>query len=800
MEQTVRRSKFALNEPLKLDQSTEVPGSVVELLACHQLEGIRFLHRGLIQNNGVILNDESGLGKTHQVAGYLSAVVGHSDKCVIVCDSVERIHHWMYHLELFTELKSGIIENYEQDEISDNREIFLTTFAVFSKIQQLDQNTGIKFVILDETKSASADSVLLQRIADLKFSKKLFIISDDLWNNLKRFHARLTICQERVLLNALDNLLEAVPGCTRSPLTKTKQLKLFFLSRGVYLRRYRNHYRSTLPLIAKSEFESYFASWMIANGLVSEPPLEDSQPISDETMVRGVKSRLNNNICDKMFDINTSRERCIGEEADDASCLNDAILGGIGNTSWEQVDDSQKSDDDNDCMVGVVKYQVSEPLFDFEQCTEDMPKLKMESSDSESRPTTDGEGEHLCTKPTGMSSQNASNNFEVPETERDTETPAIDERSESEDYLDFGQVLDCSTQIECVAEETDTLPTEDKYHFPIDRLLRRRQTPSSSSTDIEILSNKSTTANPVVNVQSSSSSNGAADKSKSPELFTDDSENELDETLQISSQDSFIDLLHKTPVNLEKTLKANVGLKAMPKNVSTPISTLMYGQLQMETEDSYVDDSSNDIFADITVKNRTDNVFEITENNAFGNKIQIVTDNERPSSVGDTDEVEFVCVVRKAGDPNDVINLDTEASAPKKQIGWGAQLTEKTPPKSGSTTPQGWLTKSSRASPSVNGSPRTPTTNNGKSDDRGSSRRSRGGSSGRRKRLESWFKDDDEFASRQRVGTSSNRRRSAPVGGNTRKPSPKKKCFQERLLQQYNKILVSPSGIDSDFE
>lgn len=397
----------------------------------------------------------------------------------------------------------------------------------------------------------------------------------------------------------------------------------------------------------------------------------------------------------------------------------------------------------------------------------------------------------------GIPSKNAIN-FEIPETERDTIASSVDEQTDSEDFLEFGQVLDCSTSIESLANgQTDTVPTEDKYHFPIERFLRRRQSPSASSTEVEIISKESTTANPIVTVQSSSSSNGVADKSKSPELFTD-SENELDETLKVSSQDSFIDLLCKNPIYLEKASKPDVGSKAMPKNVSTPISTLMYGQLQMETENSFVDDSSDDIFADITVKNRTDNVFEITENNAFGNKIQIIAEKERMSHGGDTDDVQFVCVVRKAGEPDDVINLDTEPCTPEHQIGRRTGLIKRTSSKSDSTPPQGWLTKSSRLSPSESGSPRTPT--NGKSADRGSSGHSKGSTSGRRKKLESWFKDDDGLMSRQRAVAGINRRRSAPSGGIAKKPSPKKKCFQERLLQHYNKVLVSPSGIDSDFE
>lgn len=123
-----KRTRFALREPLKLGDG-ELPGPVVEVLTPHQLEGIRFIHRGVkqvsykismtfeclfissrFQNKGVILNDESGLGKTHQIVGYLSATVGlAADKTAILCDSAERVHHWLYHLELLTEFRTLIL-------------------------------------------------------------------------------------------------------------------------------------------------------------------------------------------------------------------------------------------------------------------------------------------------------------------------------------------------------------------------------------------------------------------------------------------------------------------------------------------------------------------------------------------------------------------------------------------------------------------------------------------------------------------------------------------------------------------
>lgn len=155
MENSVAISKFNLRECLKFDGSLEVPSTVVECLACHQLSGIRFIHRSLSENEGVILNDESGLGKVHQVVGYLSATASKTNKCIIICSSVNRMQHWMYHLDLLTQFQRILVdEDINFDDIAlEQQEIILTTSKFFDKYFNLFVTKRFaKFIVIDETK------------------------------------------------------------------------------------------------------------------------------------------------------------------------------------------------------------------------------------------------------------------------------------------------------------------------------------------------------------------------------------------------------------------------------------------------------------------------------------------------------------------------------------------------------------------------------------------------------------------------------------------------------------------------
>lgn len=763
-------------ETVNLDHSTAIPGSVVEKLASHQLEGIRIIHRGLAQNNGFILNDESGLGKTHQVIGYLSAVSTSADKSAIICSSLQRIHHWIYHIELLTKLDFTVAgENIDYA----NHQIVLTTSENF---HHLSKQVAIKLLVIDETKGTKFDTALLKAIANFTTAKKLFLQSNSLIDDLPDFSTRLKICRVQYFAGILRDLIDQILLSKRSP-KKAHKLKLFFLTRSVYIRRFKSNYKRDLPLVEKGTFKSNFEAWKLAKGFQIETEAVPTQRFAEFTMdnTEAKKPAL------EPFDGGEH-----ATEADEDASLNRALIGEEGNEDADAVE------------AATLVHKESEPLFDFEASTEEMPHLVVESSDSESKVST-------CTVPEmpqvlhfipGSPPRSPATNFEVPETESSSQK--TEQQTDSEGYLEFGQALGCCNSESEISADTvigkaDNQPSilEEKYNFPIDRFLRRK---SSSSSEAQIVSKESVAKSPAVFV-SSSSSNGPT-REKSPDLFSD-TEDELDETAKNDTiDDTITKLLMKSPVDLDKTVPQPP--KFTKSNVSTPISKLIHAQLQTTPGSSTQDASSDDMFADVTVRkaadpNRTD-VFEITDNNAFGNQILVHTERAcmSPLQQDSESDVQFVSVVRQPDDPIEIVDLDTEVSTPKSQTG---RNVHKTPSTAGSGgTPRGWLTKSSRHS-SDGGSPRTPTNSKRSTKCRRSDHGS--GSGFKRKKLDNWFQDDDDRgADGERASTSVNKRKSAPggSGGGSRKVSPRKKCFQERVLHRFNQILVSPTGFDSDFE
>ncbi|XP_055535785.1 uncharacterized protein LOC129724694 isoform X2 [Wyeomyia smithii] len=765
----MKRQRFALNESLKLDGTTIIPGSVVQYLACHQLEGIRSIHRGLAQHTGVILNDESGLGKIHQVIGYLSATIGPTDKVLVVSNNIDRIHHWLYHLELLTDLRTVILT--ESETSSLNYQILLTEFATITK--QMVSEIEVQLVIIDETRMVDVDLYLAWIFSKLSNTKRIFLYSSDLLDDLHRLLARLKLCQFNYFGSVLDDFAGDVHRFEQKE--SLKKLKLFFLTRSVLIRRLCRHNYDIIPLVDNREFADRFESWKVVNGLQGQSKLNSgSCHYAQKGCVAVAKSSS-----DELFDF-------INQTAQESS-LNKAIVGDLEIINFES--DSEE----NDTVAFAVERTQSEPLFDIENNTEDMPKLEI--SDSESKSTDDVLSKIFVTD---ILSLPLKENIEIPETERSSQVAG--NHTDSEEYLELGQALVCGNSNSRSSADTIIMKSppfvEEKYYFTIDRPLRRN-TPSSSSNDVEIVSKEVTNA---IVVSSSSNSDKRVGREKSPDLFSD-TDDESNKTIKMNSQDSFLDLLLKSPVVFDRIIKTKPSTtrpKLVQSNVSTPISKLMHAQIQDESPD---EESLDDIFADQSTfkqtvsPNRTENVFEITDNDAFGKRVRVCAERKSMSPIDKDLGVQFVAEEQPYNSPIEIVDSQTENCNSKSQNKHPVDLKKATPKSEGTSAKRlGWLSKGRNNASPGGGSPKTPTARKKISSPgfgiNRSSERVSNTTSLKRKKLEDLF----------RASTSVNRRKSAPVTSSAKKSSPKKKCFQQRLIERYNQILVSPSGFDSDFE
>ncbi|XP_052859913.1 uncharacterized protein LOC128267165 [Anopheles cruzii] len=620
-----------VTEHLHLDRNLDVfvHKDLVNQLADHQLEGVRFLYSQLREYTGIFLNDESGLGKCHQVLALLSAATRSGGRSIVVCSSRKRIDHWAYHL----------------DNVS-LPEAFASSRVVLGNRQELltkEWRSGSwEYVVVDET-DCFMTAAELETLQMLTVEKFIFVSSVDLLDQLTVLSDRLPFCCESRTSTVRDCIEQQ-----RKRNSKANRLKTYLCTRPFRLRRHATSYRKVLPIIEKHEFEKRFQAWTLAR------TSGDTLPVDTDQESQGEENKT----------------------------MTPALLSSTHQSTVESVR-----------REVPLQFADSEPLFEpFETGTEQMPVLRVTDSDS---PAEHSPG--AC---------------EIPETAPD-----------SEDYLPFGQDIS--------GANTSTQPVEladERYRFPIEKFNRthRPSKSSGSSPSVESVPNGQQPPGPTEVLVVSSSAESVRHP-KSPSLFGD-TDNDTASIDSASSDDelTLADILAKSPGNIVPVRNEASLAVLRQASCSTPIEKLIRGPLHHGvTPVSPENVSSGDMFADSLVVEPTtagpaDNVFEITKNNAFANRIVVHEDAARGGIPmlrleGDTseDEVQFVDVTERNAQ---LIDLDSEMPGTPKSFNnsrWNkleALRTPQTgPPPSGSSTSSGWLGKSLRKTGSGSSGSTTPT-------------------------------------------------------------------------------------------
>ncbi|XP_058054072.1 uncharacterized protein LOC131205826 [Anopheles bellator] len=639
------KSGAIVTEHLHLDRDLDVyvHQDLVNQLADHQLEGVRFLYNQLREYTGIFLNDETGLGKCHQVLAFLSATTRSGGRSIVVCSSRKRIDHWAYHLDNLS----------LPEAFASSRVLLGTRQELLTK----EWRSGSwDYVVVDETDCfmTAAD---LESLRMLTTEKLIFVSSVDLLDELMVLSDRLPFCCE-TSTSSLRDCIER----QRKRKTKANRFKIYLWTRSFLLRRQAMSYRKVLPMIEKTEFEKRFHAWTVAR------TVDDTLPV--DTDQEGTAHDEGNTVADTPL------------LKEDNKTMTPALLSSTHQNIVELGDSEAEA---------PLQQTDSEPLFEpFETDTEQMPMLRVESDSPVEHSSTPGESE-------------------IPETAPD-----------SEDYLPFGQdILDANTSTQPVEL------ADDRYRFPMEKF-NGSQRPSKScafTPSVESLPNAQQQQAPTEVIVVSSSAESVRHP-KSPSLFGDTD----NDTASIDSSDdelTLADILAKSPGNIvpgrseKATTKPSLALRHQ-LSCSTPIEKLIRGPLHHRTTVSPENVSSADMFADSLVADSTtgaaDNVFEITKNNAFANRLVVHEDAVRGGIPtlrfeGDTsdDEVQFIDVAH-----NQLIDLDSETPGTPKTFNKSrnkleALRTPQTGPRaSGSPVSSGWLGKNLRKSSESSGST-TPT-------------------------------------------------------------------------------------------
>ncbi|XP_058120632.1 uncharacterized protein LOC131293990 [Anopheles ziemanni] len=686
-----------------------VDRNIVNKLAIHQLEGVRFLYNQLREYTGIFLNDESGLGKCYQIVALLSGTAVVSERpSIILCPNVERTHHWMYHLDVLSPTLRARVHPKSQLEVANELTVL--------------KGTEWQYAIVDETRGFMT-SPELERLRVLAVQKIIFLSSRDLLDELMVLSSRLQFS-----CGSSTEALKSMIVLERKRKTKKSSFRLYLCMRRFILRRRVRHYRQHLPLVKKEAHLKAFNAWKVANNIdTSDTVAAPETTLSLEYSISTARSQESAFLA--IRSVAMPPEVVESAHRESINFRKSAMLSS---------EDSDRISPNNLDKPTPIYFAGSEPLFDFNETnTEQMPPLRVESDTSPENEPAPG-GSEINIPETATSSGGA---IDIPETVTD-----------SEGYLQFGQ------QISDGSTSTQPVLADDRYRFPVEKLNQQPSTlkpASGSSLSGESLPNAQP---PVVTISSSDS------PPKSPPLF-EDTDND---TLSMNSSDEDISFLKKLEKSASKSSPSSSGVPRKTElvrrqpSVSTPIAKLMYGSLANVTPHREVNVSSADIFGLSPIAPAApalDNVFEITKNSAFANRIVVREDDEagvRTMQLADDssdDEVQFVDETVR------VINVDDLTGTPKtneRNISPGAA--QRTPPSGGSnlglSPGRGWLGKSNRTSSiSPRSSNVTPTTRRNSPGSGGSgSTFTRGGvpvvrDANRRRKLEELFKDVEGYCS-----------------------------------------------------
>ncbi|XP_052896406.1 uncharacterized protein LOC128303479 [Anopheles moucheti] len=666
---------------LYLDGSRKfrVHRELVSKLAIHQLEAVRFLYTQLREYTGIFLNDESGLGKCYQTVAFLSALSVAEDRSLILCPDCDRLYHWTYHLDaLAPSLRS---------------KVHLKSYLDVGEEQSTLRGIDWQYVVVDETRQFMSDKQL-ETLRSLAVKRYIFVCSIDVLDRLDVLIKRLDFCYPRD-----TNHLRTVIEQQHKRRSQRDSYKLYLCARRFIIRRYASNYRQTLPLIERGRFVESYHAWSIANGIeisaTVTSPRERSEERNNRTESSGEKTPSK-----KMTPEAMGLERT--REIDDTT---------RSPVRCGRLEMTQENSPDQPFEAVPLHYTDSEPLFEpNETNTELMPALRVES---------DTPSENNSIPETGLST--------IPET-----------ASDSQGYVQFGQEIS-SHAYSSSQPFQPTLATE-RYRFPIEKFLRSQGQlkSSSSSLSVESIPNGQPIP-PVAEIVISSSD--SQQRSKSPALF-DDSDHDTKSLNSCTSDTeddiSLMELLGSSrtvaPIGRtgERMPSPSVALRRLP-SISTPISKLMFGPLangQCESQPEPSNISSVDMFADSLVTGENvDNVFEITKNNAFPNRIVVHGEADGNASLtlvnldDSTDEdVQFVDETIGR-----IINLANDTvSTPKSDVLNRAIVCQTTPPSGalhqGHSPGRGWLGKSLRTvSVSPGSGKNTPSTSRQSPNRRGGS-------------------------------------------------------------------------------
>lgn len=175
----------------------EIPDNINASLRNYQIDGVKWMKMLTSHHMGGILADDMGLGKTLQAITYLTSSMKDGDKTLIVAPS-SLIYNWESEFHKFSpDMEVLVVEGtkkYRQDIITEDHQIYITSYGSFLKDLDDYQEKNLKFLLMDEAQTVkNAQSKTNKALSRLKVETVLALSGTPIENRLEEMWALFNI-------------------------------------------------------------------------------------------------------------------------------------------------------------------------------------------------------------------------------------------------------------------------------------------------------------------------------------------------------------------------------------------------------------------------------------------------------------------------------------------------------------------------------------------------------------------------------------------------------------------------------
>ena len=146
----------AVVDSLRRNTDTSLPQGLNATLRPYQVKGFKWLMHNLKHGLGAVIADDMGLGKTVQVLSALLKLKEEGElasKSALVIMPASLLINWQHEIRAFTPSLTFRVVYSDSEEVTEKRDVWLTTYAYFTRHTELFKDEHFRVLIVDEAQN-----------------------------------------------------------------------------------------------------------------------------------------------------------------------------------------------------------------------------------------------------------------------------------------------------------------------------------------------------------------------------------------------------------------------------------------------------------------------------------------------------------------------------------------------------------------------------------------------------------------------------------------------------------------------